>query len=88
MPDGSGVPGIQPAIDGSALVAGDPRPLLKLLLRGSAALPAQPARYENAMPGFETLSDDELAALASYLRRTFGGSSQAVTAAQVRALRD
>jgi mono/diheme cytochrome c family protein len=88
MKDGSGVPGMQPAIEESPLLAGDPVPLIKLLLRGSAALPARRPRHENQMPGFEPLSDDEIAALAVYLRRTFGGQTGAVTSAQVRALRE
>jgi glucose/arabinose dehydrogenase len=88
MNDGSGVPGMQPAIEESPLLAGDPVPLIKLLLRGSAALPARRPRHENQMPGFEPLSDDEIAALAVYLRRTFGGQTGAVTSAQVRALRE
>jgi mono/diheme cytochrome c family protein len=41
-----------------------------------------------AMPAFSsTLSDDELAQLAKYLRTTWGGQSGNVTAQDVKALR-
>ena len=41
-----------------------------------------------AMPGFsDKLSDGEAAELANYLRVTFGGQKDDVTAADVRALR-
>jgi mono/diheme cytochrome c family protein len=41
-----------------------------------------------AMPGFAaTLSDDELANLANYLRSGWGGQPGDVTAASVKALR-
>jgi glucose/arabinose dehydrogenase/cytochrome c553 len=88
MVDGSGVPGLQPALKGSAIAAGDPSVLVRVILRGpKAALPGRPAAFANEMPAFDSLSDDEIAAVASYVRRTFGGKAVSITAAQVAAQR-
>jgi len=84
MADGSGVPDLQPALDRSAVVSGDPATLVRVLLRGpAAALPAGRRRYANPMPVFSTLSDDELAELLTYVRRQFGGGAARVTARAV-----
>ncbi len=48
------------------------------------------AGFENLqrMPGFaKTLTDDELAQLANYLRATWGGQPASVTPADVKAMR-
>jgi glucose/arabinose dehydrogenase/cytochrome c5 len=88
MADGSGAPGQQPALKGSPVVAGEPKTLVKLLVAGpDAALPAQRMLYENSMPTFETLSDDEIAAILVYVRQQFGGKGGDITAAQVKGWR-
>jgi mono/diheme cytochrome c family protein len=89
MADGSGVPRMQPALDGSALVAGDPAVLIRLLLKGpDAALPADRQRYSNPMPSFgEAYSDQEVADILTYVRAAFGGGASKVTAQQVAAVR-
>jgi len=89
MVDGSGVPNMQPALDGgNKLVMGDPGTLIALLLKGAeGALPANRQRYANQMPAFDTLSDDEIAAVLSYIRSSFGNKAPAITPKQVAAAR-
>jgi glucose/arabinose dehydrogenase/mono/diheme cytochrome c family protein len=89
MADGSGVPNLQPSLVESAVVRGDPATLVRVILQGPAAvLPADRPKYSNVMPGFgPALNDPQLADLASYLRQAFGGTSDAVNAAQVAAVR-
>ncbi|HTB81028.1 MAG TPA: c-type cytochrome [Opitutaceae bacterium] len=88
MPDGSGVPNMQPALDGNAIVAGDPATLVKVLLRGPAAvLPANREQYQNQMPPFAAWSDADLAAVSTFIRQKFGHGAGPVTTAQVAALR-
>jgi glucose/arabinose dehydrogenase/cytochrome c5 len=88
MPNGSGVPGMQPALAGSAVVAGDPARLLAVLLHGpAAALPADREKYSNVMPPFGGYSDAELASVATFLRKNFAPKSAVVTAEQVSAVR-
>jgi mono/diheme cytochrome c family protein len=88
MPDGSGVPGLQPALVGSKVVAGPPATVIKVLLLGpEKALPAHKATSGNQMPQFDSLSDEEIASIATYVRKTFGKGASAVTPAQVKAQR-
>jgi glucose/arabinose dehydrogenase len=88
MPNGSGVPGMQPALAGSKIIAGDPDRLIALLLRGpAAALPADREKFPNEMPPFAVMSDDHLADVVNYLRRTFAPGAGEVSPAQVAAQR-
>jgi thiosulfate dehydrogenase len=88
MPDGSGVPGMQPALMGSKVVAGPAATLIKVLLLGpEKALPAHKATGGNQMPQFDSLSDEDIASILTYVRKTFGKGASAVTPAQVKAHR-
>ena len=88
MPDGSGVPGLQPALMGSKVVAGPPATVIKVLLLGpEKALPAHKATSGNQMPQFDSLSDEDIASIVTYVRKTFGKGASAVTPAQVKAQR-
>ena len=88
MPNGSGVPGMQPALAGSAVVAGDPARLIDVLLKGPAAvLPADREKFSNVMPPFAVLSDADLASVITYLRKNFAPRTSDVTPAQVAARR-
>jgi mono/diheme cytochrome c family protein len=50
--------------------------------------PALPAKWRNPMEDFRyVLDDEEVAALASYVRNTWGNTVSAVTAEQVAAQR-
>jgi mono/diheme cytochrome c family protein len=82
------VPHRQPAIDGSPVVSGDTSTFVQLLLKGAAqTLPATRTHYNVQMPTFDSLTDDELASLATYVRERFGKKSDAITPAQVAAER-
>jgi glucose/arabinose dehydrogenase len=89
MPDGSGVPGLQPSLLDSEVVAGEPRTLIQVVLRGpNEVLPPDREKNANQMPGFPDYTDEDVAALLSYVRRTFGPrTAGAITPAQVAASR-
>jgi glucose/arabinose dehydrogenase/mono/diheme cytochrome c family protein len=89
MPNGSGVPGMQPALAGSAVVAGDPQRLINVVLKGPAAvLPADREKFGNVMPPFGAVYNDaDIASLLTYLRKNFAAGTTEVTAAQVAAQR-
>jgi len=89
MADGSGVPSMQPAIDGgNKVVMGDPQILIALLLKGAeGVLPADRERYANQMPAFDSLPDEDVAAVLSYIRSSFGNKAAAVAPKQVAAVR-
>ncbi len=88
MADGGGVPGMQPALVGSPVITGNPTLLIDLLLKGpKGVLPARSEPAAGDMPAFDTMSDDDLAALVTYVRERFGKQAAGVTAAQVAARR-
>jgi glucose/arabinose dehydrogenase/cytochrome c553 len=89
MPNGSGVPGMQPALAGSAVVAGEANRLLNVILKGPAAvLPVDREKFGNVMPPFGAVYNDaDIASLANYLRRNFAPGAAEVTPAQVAAQR-
>ena len=89
MPNGSGVPGMQPALAGSKVVAGDTARLIDVLLQGPAAvLPADREKFQNAMPPFgAAYNDADLASVITYIRKNFAPGTTEVTPAQVAAER-
>ena len=67
---------------------GDPRRLIDVILRGPAkALPPDREKYHNTMPELSALTDAEIAAVLTYVRKQFAGGAPAVTASQVAAVR-
>lgn len=85
--DGGGVPFLQPGLAGSAKLNGPVPDLVAFLLTGSASLAPEERRFDNDMPGFDALSDAELAALLTHVRTHFGNSASPVIAAEVAAAR-
>jgi mono/diheme cytochrome c family protein len=87
--EGNGVPHTVVAMrNNSTLRLADPRNLIVAMLDGIGAENFPHRESMQAMPGFaDKLSDGEAAALANYLRVTWGGQKGDVTAAAVRALR-
>ncbi|MBC7368545.1 MAG: PQQ-dependent sugar dehydrogenase [Undibacterium sp.] len=89
MPAGTGVPGIQPALAGSKVVAGDVTTLINVLLKGpQAVLPIDREKFSSAMPPLGALYNDaELASVINFIRKNFATNAGSVTAAQVAAQR-
>jgi mono/diheme cytochrome c family protein len=86
--DGSGVSNMQPALLKDDVVNGDVDQLIRVVLKGPAAvLPAGRPRYSNVMPGFSRLNDQQIADLLTYVRTTFGPQATLVQASQVAAQR-
>lgn len=86
---GEGKPHVAVSMQGSStLRQADPHNLIAAMLDGVDATDFAGTESMQAMPGFAaTLSDDELANLANYLRSSWGGQLGNVTAARVKALR-
>jgi mono/diheme cytochrome c family protein len=80
MSDGRGVPGMNPALVGSPWVAGPADALAGFVLTGGYGPDVLMAR-------FDYLSDEELAALLSYIRAEFAGIAEPVVATQVARMR-
>jgi mono/diheme cytochrome c family protein len=85
MAQGEGQPGGFPPLKGNAVVqARDPETLVHVILEGVHTVATREKPTGLAMPAFDwKLSDEQAAALASWLRATWGNEGDAVTAAQV-----
>ena len=62
----------------------DPTSLMHIVLRGARGVATDRAPTGAAMPGFGwLLKDDEVAAVLTYVRNSWGNAAPAVTAAEV-----
>lgn len=90
MADGNGVPFMQPGIDKSAWISNpDPQYLLSLILRGAEVVGAAADAYDNKMAPQDALSDEQVAAVATYVRHRFAAEpiTKPVTPAEVAVAR-
>jgi mono/diheme cytochrome c family protein len=83
--NGKGIPSLFPALHGSAVVQQtDPTSLMHVVLRGSRGIATDAAPTGAAMPEFGwLLKDDEVAAVLSYIRNSWGNAAPAVSAGEV-----
>lgn len=75
--NGQGIPQAFPALAGDALVQDDPRRIATVLLNGRGGMPAFKAQ----------LTDEQIAAVASYVRGAWGNHADPVPASLVAAAR-
>jgi mono/diheme cytochrome c family protein len=85
--DGAGLPAVYPPLAGSPIVTGPARTLVRIVIGGlEGPLVVKGESYNSTMPpygGGPELNDDEIAAVLTYLRSSFGNSAPAVSAAEV-----
>jgi mono/diheme cytochrome c family protein len=83
--DGKGTPGLFPALAGVPVVQqSDPTSLLHVVLRGASGLATPMAPTAAAMPAFAwVLNDDQVAAVVTYIRNSWGNGAPTVTAGDV-----
>jgi mono/diheme cytochrome c family protein len=87
--DGSGMPGLAPPLRESEWVGGPAERMLRIVL-GGAKGPIEVAGtvWTLEMPGQGHLSDADVAAATTYVRRSFGNRGAPVTPADVAAVRE
>ena len=80
--NGEGTANLFPALNGSATVQQiDPTSLLRVVLRGARSVATAPAPTEPAMPPLAwVLNDDQVAAVLTYIRNSWGNAAPAVSA--------
>lgn len=85
MPNGTGIPGAFPPLAGSRWITGDERLVVRIVLHGlTGDIEVEGDTYSGLMPPLGgTLSDGEIAAVATYVRRSWGNAAAAVSAATV-----
>lgn len=86
---GNGISGVFPPLAGSDWVLGKEAVPINILLHGiNGKLTVNGVVYEGSMPSFkDKLSDDEIAALLSYIRSNFGNNSTKILSDKVKAVR-
>ena len=86
---GLGVAGVFPPLAGAEWVIGDEKVLVNIALHGiEGEIEVKGSKYTGAMPAFNALSDDELAAVLSYIRSDWGNKAAAVKTETVKSLRE
>ncbi len=90
MVDGRGIAGVFPPLIGTEWVSGDKGRLIRVVLDGvSGPMEVQGMTYGGVMPGWKAfLSDEEVAAVLTYIRESFGNEASAVTEEEVSVVRD
>ncbi|HEX8544414.1 MAG TPA: cytochrome c [Pseudomonas sp.] len=88
--NGQGYERVFPKIAGnSSVLSEDPVSMIRLVLAGSKLPATATAPSELGMPGFAwRMSDEEVAQLLTFIRSSWGNQAPAVTAVQVKQLRD
>jgi glucose/arabinose dehydrogenase/mono/diheme cytochrome c family protein len=84
-PEGQGVAGLAPPLDGSRVVRDAPDELVRSILNGRNLNRANPAFPD--MPALAGLPDEDIAAVASYVRARWAGAARHISVGQVRLAR-
>ena len=86
---GLGVAGVFPPLADSEWVLGDDKRLINILLHGvNGVMVVKGVQYKGAMPAWKSMSDEELAAVMTYIRTDWGNKAPAITAVAVKAQRE
>ena len=87
--DGKGVAELFPSIANSTMVrSDDPTTSIRIVLRGARSVGTSAQPTAPGMPSYgRQLDDDQVAAVLTYMRNSWGGAAQAVTPARVSQVR-
>jgi mono/diheme cytochrome c family protein len=88
--DGRGTEGGPPPLQGSPWVSGPETRLIKIVLHGMRGkVEVNGKTYNLEMPGFgKVLTDEDIAAVVSFVRGSWGGRTEPIAPAEVRRVRD
>lgn len=85
---GGGVPNLNPPLVDTEWVLGDEARLIEVILNGlNEEIEVNGEVYHNAMASFAQLSDQEIAAVLTYIRNSWGNDAPAISAEKVAAVR-
>ena len=86
--DGVGAQNMIPPLIKTNYVLGDKVRLIKIVLNGmKGEITVNGELYEGEMPPQASLKDDEIAAVLTYIRNSFGNKASAVTVGEVKKIR-
>jgi len=88
QPNGQGLPNVFPPLAGSDYLMADKQRSIAIVLRGcNGEVSVNGKKYVSSMPALSVLSDRQIADVLSYVRNSWGNSGQAVSAEEVRTVR-
>src|SRR3981189_2150028 len=73
--DASGVPNLAPPLIKTSFVLGDKTKLINIILNGLKDVEIDGERYDNPMPAFDYLTDNEVAEVLTYVRNNFNNKA-------------
>jgi len=83
-PDGLAAPGLIPPLAGTEWVTGSKNRLIQVVLAGlSGRIEVNGEFYQQEMPAYRQLSDQDLAAILTYIRASFGNNANAVIPGEI-----
>jgi mono/diheme cytochrome c family protein len=85
--DGGGVDGLNPPLTKTNYVLGDKTRLVKVILNGLQGEDIEGEPYNNVMPSFDILTDQQIADVLTYVRNSFGNKASAIKAPEVKGIR-
>lgn len=87
--DGSGVPRLNPPLDGASTVKGnDKLKLVRIIIKGmTERVEIDGEYYDNNMSANPDLTDTQIADVLNYIRNSWSNKASIVTAAEVKAAR-
>jgi mono/diheme cytochrome c family protein len=87
--NGKGQPGVFPPLAGNTVVTGDPTKVIGIVKNGlSGKITVHGQTYNGQMPAWKSqLSNNDIAAVVTYVRSAWGNKGTAVTPAQVAAVK-
>jgi len=85
--DGSGVPMLTPSLVNAAYVNGDKIRLINVVLKGLKGVAIDGEMYDSPMPPLAHLSDDDIAAVLTYVRGNFSNKSGEIKREEVAEVR-
>lgn len=87
--DGKGASGRFPPLADTDWVTGDKERLVKTVLEGlEGNIEVNGEAYNNIMPAFGFLGDEEAASLLTYIRKSFGNNASAISPREINHLRN
>lgn len=88
MADGNGVPNMNPPLTDTKWVNGDKTTLINIVLHGlTEPIEVHGETYTNIMPPHNFLSDEDIAAVLTFVRNNFENSASAVSVEEVAKIR-
>ena len=85
---GQGIPGVFPPLAKSDYLMADKQRSIRVVLEGlQGRIDVNGVGYQNVMPPLANLTDHEIADVLTYVRNAFGNQGEAVTDAEVAAVR-